>query len=363
VLVDAMTAEIEGFMLAEKLKADSGLDVKALLLLNPPECPGAQDRISREVFIVRGGMTVDCLYKPVDRSALELAIRKAVGSKSKVDLEAGAPVPVAEQPCIPPLNILMAEDNPFNHRVARLMLAKLNHSLTIVVNGREAVAALERHPYDLVLMDIQMPDMDGFQATAAIRSAEAGTDRHVPIIALTAHAMKDDMERCLRAGMDAYVTKPIRAEKLRKAIEGCFAQVPRTTAAESPIEPAEAIWDEAGALARLEGDRALLRHMASLLLPELPKLMERIRAAVAEEDAKSLSAPVHTLKNWSANFGAVATLAALEPLEACCRAERGVPVERAMRTLEGAVAGLTHCLASLVGQAASTYETINSHRG
>ena len=121
----------------------------------------------------------------------------------------------------------MAEDNPFNQRVAVLMLAKFGHTVTIAVNGREAVAALGRQSFDLVLMDLQMPEMDGFQATAAIRSAEAGTARHIPIIALTAHAMKEDRDRCLEAGMDGYVSKPIQQDKLQQAIEDCVLADPR----------------------------------------------------------------------------------------------------------------------------------------
>ena len=112
------------------------------------------------------------------------------------------------------LHILLAEDNLINQKVAAGMLEMQSHTVVVVGDGRQAVAALEREAFDLVLMDVQMPEMDGFEATTRIRERERGTGRHVPIIALTAHAMKGDREKCLQAGMDGYVTKPILAQDL-----------------------------------------------------------------------------------------------------------------------------------------------------
>src|SRR5262249_4603239 len=116
------------------------------------------------------------------------------------------------------LRILLAEDNPFNQKLAQGLLTKEGHSLVVVNNGAEAVAALDRDAYDLVLMDVQMPEMDGFQATRLIRQREAERGRRTPILAMTAYAMKGDRERCLAAGMDGYVSKPIRARELFEAI-------------------------------------------------------------------------------------------------------------------------------------------------
>jgi signal transduction histidine kinase/ActR/RegA family two-component response regulator len=118
------------------------------------------------------------------------------------------------------LHILIAEDNPVNSRLATRLVAKQGHSAVVVSSGRAALKALEEESFDLVLMDVQMPDMDGIQATSAIREQERGTQRHLPIIAMTAHAMSGDRERCLQAGMDAYVTKPVDARKLLAAISG-----------------------------------------------------------------------------------------------------------------------------------------------
>jgi CheY-like chemotaxis protein len=129
----------------------------------------------------------------------------------------------AGEPPLPRLRILLAEDNRVNQRVGVALLTKRGHSVEVAANGREAVAAAEAGPFDLVLMDVQMPEMDGLEATRRIRERERETGRHLPIIALTAHAMKGDRERCLDAGMDEYVTKPLQAEPLLRTIREVLA--------------------------------------------------------------------------------------------------------------------------------------------
>jgi CheY-like chemotaxis protein len=117
--------------------------------------------------------------------------------------------------------ILVVEDNPVNQMVAARLLERRGHRVTVAANGREAVAAVEREEFDLVLMDVQMPEMDGYEATAAIRQAEAGTGRHLPIFAMTARVMKGDAERCRLADMDGYIPKPIRSVDLYAIVDGC----------------------------------------------------------------------------------------------------------------------------------------------
>ena len=214
------------------------------------------------------------------------------------------------------------------------MLAKLGHVVTIAVNGREAVAALAGHDFDLVLMDLQMPEMDGFQATAAIRSAEAGTGRHIPIIALTAHAMKDDRDRCLAAGMDDFVSKPIQQDKLRKAIEDAVLLVPEPAAAEPPNDAAGDPMDVAAALARVDGDRVFMGEMALMFLEDTPHLLAQIQEAVAAGDSAGLVAPAHTLKNWTGNCVASAAFEAVAHLEAMGRAETLATAAPAFAALE-----------------------------
>ena len=171
------------------------------------------------------------LTKPVRETELRGALLDALRDPSE-RVAPAAPSrtgssPPAEQ-VRSPLRILLAEDNAVNQHLARKLLEKRGHKVAVAGDGREALDALDREPFDVVLMDVQMPLMDGFEATAAFRARENGTGRHLPIIALTAHAMKGDQERCLQAGMDGYVTKPVKAETLFAAIEAALAPAGQT---------------------------------------------------------------------------------------------------------------------------------------
>jgi CheY-like chemotaxis protein/HPt (histidine-containing phosphotransfer) domain-containing protein len=241
----------------------------------------------------------------------------------------------------------MAEDNPFNQRVVLLLLAKAGHVVTVVNNGSEAVAAVDRQRFDVVLMDLQMPVMDGLQATAAIRASETGNSRHVPIIALTAHARKEDEECCLAAGMDGYISKPIREDQLYQAIEKCvskwsidpFNKKPCTERA-GPTPSA----DLAAALDRVDGDRGFLGQMVAMFLEEAPALLEKIRHSVARRAGEALVAPAHTLKNWTGNFMAAAAIDALDRLEAAGRAGDWHAAAAAYAELEREFERLTRAL-------------------
>lgn len=207
------------------------------------------------------------------------------------------------------LHILLAEDSVVNQKLAVYLLEKWGHRVTVAATGREAVEAIERQPFDLVLMDVQMPELDGLQATAAIRRREAG-QHHVPIVAMTAHAMVGDRERCLAAGMDGYLSKPIRARELLEVVEEVVAGEPRPS--ESPAEPAA---DWAAALERLQGDRELLEEIAGVFREEAPKLLDQIREAIDRRDAPLLKLSAHTLKGALVNFAANGAIDAARRLE------------------------------------------------
>jgi CheY-like chemotaxis protein len=156
------------------------------------------------------------LLKPIRQSELREAIARALGAGQQ---EAAIPLITRHSlrdACEPSvtLRVLLAEDNEVNQRLAARLLEKRGHCVTVTANGREALDALEKGAYDLVLMDLQMPEMDGFQATAALRAREKHNGTHLHVVALTAHAMKGDRERCLAAGMDGYLSKPIRPQEL-----------------------------------------------------------------------------------------------------------------------------------------------------
>ncbi len=218
VLTDAHMPEMDGFGLAEAIQRDPDLAGATIMLLTSGGQRGDAARC-RELGVAA------YLTKPVGQSELQAAIRTVLGfgaaaaASSLVTRhslrEAGSE---SRGLCI-----LLAEDNPVNQHLAQRLLEKRGHSLVVVANGREALAALEAHSFDIVLMDVQMPEMNGLEATAAIRRREEATGAHVPIIAMTAHAMVGDREKCLAAGMDGYVSKPLRPQELFAAIESLAA--------------------------------------------------------------------------------------------------------------------------------------------
>jgi CheY-like chemotaxis protein len=180
----------------------------------------------------------------------------------------------------------------------------------VVASGSEALSAIEQAPFDLVLMDVHMPEMDGFQATAAIRRREQTTRGHLPIIAMTASAMKGDRERCLAAGMDGYVSKPVRPTDLFEAIEDC-------TSADFPADVVrnddtidERVSDEA-ILARFEGDVTLARTVGAAFLLEVPALLRSVRDGIARGDVEEVRRAAHTFKSSAGHFSSAAAAAAL----------------------------------------------------
>ena len=219
-VTDLHMPETDGFELADRVKHDPTLGDAAIVMLTSGEKRGDLQRC-REL-----GITTH-LMKPVRRAELRAAVVKALqrqsGSESESNPAAPAPELLLPAPEKLRFRILLAEDNAVNQLLASGILEKQGHTVVIAGNGKDALAALQRETPDLVLMDLQMPEMDGLEAAAAIRSDEIGTNRHIPIIAMTAHAMSTDRDRCLAAGMDGYISKPIRARDLLNLIEHTMA--------------------------------------------------------------------------------------------------------------------------------------------
>ena len=198
---------------------------------------------------------------------------------------------------------MLAEDNRVNQAVASRLLAKLGHTPVIANNGREALDLLEQDTFDVVLMDVQMPEMDGILATKSIRALEKSTHRHrhIPIIAMTAHAMKGDRARCIAAGMDGYVTKPINLEEVTAAILAALHITPeRDTSLDHRsreiLEIGEVSWDMSKTLEQLGGDETLLQEVMDIFLEQAPKHLEALRLAVAQGQAERVETTAHTLK-------------------------------------------------------------------
>jgi two-component system sensor histidine kinase/response regulator len=218
VLVDAMMPEMDGFMLAARIKEEQDFANVTIMMLTSGNQRGDAARC-REL-----GMAA-YLVKPVQQAELFSTIVQALGISFEKPALSAPVVPNPQPQRSQALNILLAEDNAVNQKVAVRMLEKLGHKVTVADNGRQALLALEKQAFDVVLMDVQMPEMGGFQATEIIRTSELQSGRHLPIIAMTAHAMKGDREKCLEAGMDAYVAKPMQAKEIQEAMESVLASI------------------------------------------------------------------------------------------------------------------------------------------
>lgn len=242
--------------------------------------------------------------KPVRPSDLLDAIIQALSSQrwpEEKQIDKHAP---GQEFALPSLNILVAEDTPFNQKYIRRLLDNWHCRSTIVDNGRQAIAALAEQEFDLVLMDVQMPEMDGLTATALIRRQEQRTDRHLPILAMTAHAMRGDRERCMDAGMDDYVPKPISAATLLKAICRVEPLSGSVVAMQAAVDTSAA--DDAAELAvyleAFNNDGAFFKEVAEMFISDYPPLLASVNQAIAAEDRETLSRAAHSLKGMARNF-------------------------------------------------------------
>lgn len=337
-LLDIMMPGMDGIALAEQIRRDLSLGRCLLLMLSSAgDAPDAER--CRELGIAR------CLTKPVKPADLLEAILKALSTAGAGE-SSSATSAGEDRETIPPRRILLAEDSPINQQVAVGLLELRGHHVVVANTGKEALAALEKESFDVVLMDVQMPEMDGLEATAAIRHHEAATGGHVPIIAMTAHALKGDRERCLAAGMDGYLPKPIDALALYDAVEA-IRPSPRAPAVEEELPPAgTAVVDWEAALQRLCGQTAFLKQMAKLFCQECAHMMAEIRQAITNRDARGLRLAAHSLKGAASCYAAKSTVAAAYRLEVLGRAGDWTGVEEAWAALETEIQRLLPVLAA-----------------
>lgn len=308
VLTDANMPGMDGFALVQQIKGREHLADTVIMMLSSGDHPSDVARCER-MGLHR------YLTKPVKSSELLDAIVRAVtpGSAPAVPAESAGIVSRLR-----PLRILLAEDSLVNQRLVMGLLGKQGHSIVVAGTGREALAAAFAQPFDVVLMDVQMPEMDGLQATAELRAEETRSGRRrTPVVAMTAHAMSGDRQRCLNAGMDEYIAKPLRAQRLFEVLESVVAPSLVKTAEgekafpESVTPPGEApctadsgVVDWSKALRAAGGDPALLRAIAEAFLTDGPCEMAAIRRAVVRQDAALLRRASHTLKGSIEYFGA-----------------------------------------------------------
>ncbi len=315
-IIDMQMPDMDGLMLASEIRAEPAIATTKLVLLTSLG--------HRRLIAEARAAGIDAqLTKPVRQAqlydCLTAVMAPAAEREDRATLhEIVLPPP---RPAVRGPRLLVAEDNTVNQRVAVHLLEKIGYQADVVANGLEAIEALTRIPYPLVLMDCQMPELDGYAATAKIRESE-GARRRTPIIAMTAGAMTGDRELCLAAGMDDYISKPVRVEELESVLArwlpnpGPPGDVPRA----APDAEGETKIDRS-ALAKLGdpdqgGDPAFLRDLASLFRDEAGPLLAAMRSAATTGDGKQLSGAAHTLKGGSAYLGALAVRSLTERLEA-----------------------------------------------
>ena len=308
IITDIHMPDMDGYEFVECLRAaNRGHDAVVIVLTSGTRTGDAlrSDRLG----------VAATLIKPVKQSELRAALARAiVGDRPAAARREGD---ASDLPRLPPLKILVAEDGHVNQDIAVGLLSRWGHSVDVADDGRAAVETWSKNSYDLILMDVQMPVMDGLEATRQIRERERATGNRVPIIAMTARAMPGDEELCLAAGMDGYLSKPVRRHQLYEAIAPHFSTTrdphppastdSQTPDTESPMADSQQSldgvvnWD--AARRTVAGDEELLQHIIDETLKELPDLMQGLQAAVRDSDVSAVARLAHTIKGSGRNFG------------------------------------------------------------
>ncbi|HXU09054.1 MAG TPA: PAS domain S-box protein, partial [Blastocatellia bacterium] len=300
VLTDLHMPDVDGAQLAELIRrAPEAADLKIIMMSS-----AVRENYNNQELGVDAYLT-----KPVKASDLVAVIRSVLGKAVVSQNVSNRPHAISSPH---PARVLVAEDSAVNQELMKRLLIKWGHSVVIAGNGKIALSLLDAERFDVVLMDIQMPEINGFEATQAIRSKERGTDAHVPIIALTAHALKGDRERCIDAGMDDYVSKPIQADKLFAAIEDAIA---RAGMSNSNGHATARVLDADALMLNLDGDIALLQALAEIFTTSAPTKLSELEDAISRHDAEAIMRGAHTIKGSVATFQARAAVDAAAVLE------------------------------------------------
>ncbi|MGA7525126.1 MAG: response regulator [Acidobacteriaceae bacterium] len=350
VLTDMHMPKMDGFELIERIRDEDGTRAATIVMLTSGGHRG--DAARCEALGVAA-----YLLKPIRQAELREAIARVLGAMAE---NRSAHIMTRESLEIGPritLRVLLAEDNEVNQKLARRLLEKRGHQVVVVRNGLEALDAVRREPFDLVLMDVHMPEMDGIEATQLLRAEERETNRHQAIVAMTALVMKGDRERCLEAGMDGYLPKPIRSQELDQVLERYTAQKQHSTAPES-ASPVAANGHSiaAGAapsvnsddlLDRIGGDRGFLAELLETFREDHTQQMDNIRAALETRDAVQLMHTAHSLKGALSNLAAPTAAALAADIEGAAKASDFPRAGTALRMLEPELARVLETLDAL----------------
>ena len=330
-VIDMQMPGMDGETLGRTIKADKRLAGTRLVILTSVGARGDARRFEEIGFAAYA-------TKPIRHEELKAILSLALTERNGAEPK---PRPIATRHTARErLNlfagrkarILLAEDNITNQRVAVGILKTMGLRANVVANGAEAVKAIEALPYDLVLMDVQMPEMDGFEATRAIRNLQSAIpNRRIPIIAMTAHAMQSDRERCLEAGMDDYIAKPVSPQALAEMLDKWLPREteapteqatgkPESSAPVSAQEPEAPVFDKAGMMARMMDDEDLARTVTECFLLDIPRQIQALRGYLEARDASGVEHQSHTIKGASANVGGEALRAVAFEMEKAAKA-------------------------------------------
>ncbi len=312
-LIDAHMPGMDGFQLCETISQMTGDETPPMIMMLSPG--GQSEDVTRCDEVGADAY----LMKPLNQSELFdmiIAVLYDMGADLIVgEIDTDEPI-IARQ-----LDILLVEDSPHNQMLATELLKKQHHQVTLANNGKEAVAAAQAREFDVILMDVQMPEMDGLEATRVIRELEHKSGKHVPIIAMTAQAMKGDKTHCLEAGMDAYLPKPVRSRELFETIESVLSKTPHATEKLREDQPQEChpmsngLLDWNTALENVEQDCDLLRDVSAAFAEECPMMTELIESSFATQNGNEISRAAHTLKGGMRMFGATGPMELAAELE------------------------------------------------
>ncbi|MBM3301486.1 MAG: response regulator, partial [Deltaproteobacteria bacterium] len=329
VIVGSTMQDMDGFELAERINRNPSLIGSSTIMLASTGARGDAARCQKMGIAAY-------LPKPINQADLFDAISGVLGASSGATVRPSLITRYSIRESRRRLRILLVEDNEVNRLMTRRILEKMGHAVSTVENGKEALEMLEKESFDLVLMDIQMPEMDGVEATIAIREREKIRGEHVPVVAMTACAMESDRERCLESGMDDYLSKPVKSEELFRTIERLSSGLKASQAPQSRISASTEVLDEAELLDQVEGDRALLKQVVDVALKQCPLRLSEIRQAVDGGDAEKLYRIAHPLKGMAGQLAAHAAWQAAFKLESMGRSGDMSRASEAMDELETA---------------------------
>ena len=342
ILLDSDMPGKDGFALAAWIIRQKISDAGIIMMLTFPH-------FRRKPELEELGITASVL-KPVGALELVSVILNFLGiAKPASDLAAKTPQRVIRVPSRP-LKILVAEDTPFNQKFILRLLENWNHQTTLVENGCQALEAFKREPFDIVLMDVQMPEMDGLETTRKIREWESGMGKSefksIPIIALTAHVVKGDRERCLEAGMDEYVSKPIDTDKLFEAIE----KLTHTPGIAKSVAADPVTVDNTSLLKAFDGDWNFLKEVVEVFIEDYPRLLDNLRRSFNEGDCDTFMRSAHSLKGMLKNFRADAAAEVAFDLEKKGRKADLNGVQADIESLAAQIAEVDNTLRNMIEQ-------------